>query len=175
MTLADERTAELIRLLERDYDQTGEFIRSLVGTISTTRGWAVTVWLALLGVAIQQESPFLAALGTVAIFPFALLDAYHSWLYGQALGHARALERISSDYYRAVERGDHDEELVLDFETSMASHRLGFYSEFRRFSLPELRTARPRLVFEWFYPLLVVTAIVITLVIAAVNGSWSLC
>lgn len=145
--------------MERDYDQTGEFIRSLVGTISTMRGWAVTVWLALLGVAVQQERSGLAVLASVALVPFGLLDAYHSWLYGQALRHARGLERLSADYYRAVERGEDDEELLLDFETGMAAHRFGLYSHFRRFSLPELRTARPRLVFQWFYPGLVCTAI----------------
>ena len=159
MTPTDERMAELVRLLERDYDQTGEFIRSLVGTISTTRGWAVTVWLALLGVAVQQESPGLAVLASVALVPFGLLDAYHSWLYSQALRHARRLEQLSADYYRAVERGEDDEELLLDFQTGMAAHRFGLYSQFRRFSLPELRTARPQIVFQWFYPGLVCTAI----------------
>ena len=152
------RMAELVRLVERDYDQTGEFIRSLVGTISTTRGWAVTVWLALLGVAVQQDSPGLAVLASVALVPFGLLDAYYSWLYSQALRHGRELEQLSADYYRAVERGDDDEELLLDFETGMAAHRFGLYSHFRRFSLPELRAARPRLVFQWFYPGLVLAA-----------------
>lgn len=161
----DERTAELVRLLERDYDQTSEFIRSLVGTISTTRGWAVTVWLALLGVAVQQDCPGLAVLASVALIPFGLLDAYHSWLYSQALRHARALEQLSADYYRALERGDDDEELVLDFETGMAAHRFGLYSHFRRFSLPELRTARPRLVFQWFYPGLFCAAIGVAILI----------
>jgi hypothetical protein len=159
MTPTDGRIPELVRLLERDYDQTSEFIRSLVGTISTTRGWAVTVWLALLGVAIQQERAGLAVLASVALVPFGLVDAYHSWLYSHALRHARALEKLAADYYRAVERGEDDEELLLDFETGMAAHRFGLYSHFRRFSLPELRKARPRLVFQWFYPGLVCAAI----------------
>jgi hypothetical protein len=166
MNHGDERMVELVRLLERDYDQTGEFIRSLVGTISTTRGWAVTVWLALLGVAVQQESAALAALAGVALGPFALLDAYHSWLYGQALRHARGLEQLSADYYRALERGGDDEDLLLDFNAGMAAHRFGLYSHFRRFSLPELRRARPRLVFRWFYPALLCVAIGIAVLIA---------
>lgn len=66
---------------------------------------------------------------------------------------------------RAVERGEDDEELLLDFETGMAAHRFGLYSHFRRFSLPELRTARPRLVFQWFYPGLVCAAIGVAIII----------
>lgn len=166
MTPTNGRMAELVRLLERDYDQTGEFIRSMVGTISTTRGWAVTVWLALLGVAVQQQAPALAVLASVALVPFGLLDAYHSWLYSQALRHARELEQLSADYYRAVERGQDDEELLLDFETGAAAHRFGLYSHFRRFALPELRTARPRLVFQWFYPGLVCGAVGAAILIA---------
>jgi hypothetical protein len=169
VTPDDERVVELVRLLERDYDQTGEFIRSLVGTVATTRGWAVTVWLALLGVAIQEDSPALAVLAGFVLVPFGLLDAYHSWLYSQALRHARGLEQLSADYYRAVERGNEDEELELDFEAGMAAHRFGLYSHFRRFSLPELRAARPRLVFQWFYPGLVCAAILAAILIAWLN------
>ena len=48
----------------------------------------------------------------------------------------------------------------------MAAHRLGLYSEFRRFSLIELRTARPRLVFRWFYPGLLCAALAVAVLIA---------
>jgi hypothetical protein len=148
----EERRAELIRLLERDYDQTGEFIRSVVGTTSTTRGWAVTAWLAVLGFAIQQSEAALALLGSFILIPFALLDAYHSWLYGQALRHARSIEDLSAAYYRAVESGEDDEELWPDLDADLAAHRFGLYSQFRRFHLPEIKAARPRLVFQYFYP-----------------------
>jgi hypothetical protein len=166
MNPGDPRIGELVRLLERDYDQTGEFIRSTVGTVSTARGWAVTAWLALLGFAIQQHSPGLAALAAVVLVPFCLLDAYHSWLYGQALRHARSLERLTADYYRAVERGEDDEDLTLDFETAMAAHRIGLYSHFRRFAAPELLSARPQLVFRVFYPGLFVAALLTVVALA---------
>src|ERR1700759_2127787 len=77
------RMAELVRLIERDYDQTAEFIRSVVSTILTTRGWCVTVWLAVLGLAIDHSSVGLAILAAFLLFPFGLLDAYHSWLYSE--------------------------------------------------------------------------------------------
>jgi hypothetical protein len=156
----DPRIAELVRLVERDYDQTAEFIRSVVGTTSTTRGWAVTVWLALIGIAIDHDSVGLALLAAFVLLPFCLLDAYHSWLYGEALKHARALERLSSSYYEAVEGGEDDEELVFDFEATLGSHHFGLYHNFQRFQLPEIRAARPQLVFHYFYPGLLLASLV---------------
>jgi hypothetical protein len=165
----DSRRAELLRLVERDYDQTAEFITSVVGTTSTTRGWAVTVWLAVLGVGVQQKSWALALVASVAVLPFALLDAYFSWLYGQALKHARALESLSSSYFRAIEAGEDDPDLVADLDAEFAAHRFGLYSHFRRFSIPELRSVRPRLVFEWFYPGLVAVAALAALLLVLVG------
>lgn len=161
----EKRRAELIRLLERDYDQTSEFIRSIVGTTSTTRGWAVTVWLGILGFAIQQNEAALALLGSFILAPFALLDAYHAWLYGQALRHARSIENLAAAYYRAVESGEDDETLWLDLDADLAAHRFGLYSQFRRFQLPEIASARPQLVFRYFYPGLFATGLLVSLLI----------
>jgi hypothetical protein len=151
MTMS-KRTDELVRLIERDYDQTSEFIHSIVSAISTMRGWSVTVWLALLGFSIEKNSASLALLAGLVLFPFALLDLYHSWLYGEALKHARALERLSAEYFSAVEIGEDDEDLMIDFEEKAATHRYGLFRNFRRFQLPEIRAARPELVFRYFYP-----------------------
>jgi hypothetical protein len=164
-----DRMGEQIRLLERDYDQTAEFIRSVVGTTSTARGWAVTVWLAVLGVGIQQNKVALAILASLVLIPFAILDAYHSWLYGEALRHARDIEHLSAAYFRAVESGDDDEELWLDFKAELATHRFGLYSHFRRFQLPEIRTARPRIVFQIFYPGLIGAGLVAAALIALLS------
>lgn len=162
----DPRIAELVRLVERDYDQTAEFIRSVVGTTLTTRGWCVTVWLAVLGLAIDHGSVGLAALAAFILTPFGLLDAYHSWLYSEALKHARALEQLSTSYYAAVESGEDDEDLIFDFEAALGSHRFGLYGNFKRFQLPEIRNARPELVFRWFYPGLAAAALVSAVLIA---------
>jgi hypothetical protein len=159
-TMNDPRITELVRLVERDYDQTAEFIRSVVGTTSTTRGWAVTVWLALIGVAIDHDSVGLALLAGFILLPFCLLDAYHSWLYSEALKHARALEQLSASYYTAVEGGGDDEDLVFDFEAILGSHRFGLYRNFQRFQLPEIKAARPQLVFHYFYPGLLIASLV---------------
>lgn len=166
MTEDEKRRAELIRLLERDYDQTSEFIRSIVGTTSTTRGWAVTVWLAVLGFSIQQSDAALALLGSFIIAPFALLDLYHSSLYGQALGHARGIEDLVAGYYRAVESGPDDEDLWLDLDVNLATHRFGLYSYFRPFQLLKINSARPQLVFRYFYPGMFATGLLASLLIA---------
>jgi hypothetical protein len=165
MTMNDDRSKELVRLVERDYDQTSEFIRSVIGTTSTTRGWAVTVWLALLGVSIQQSNPALALLAGFILIPFGLLDAYHSWLYSEALDHARGLERLAASYYLALEKGEDDEDLVLDFEERLGAHSFGLYRNFKRFQLPEIRAARPRLVFAYFYPGLLGAALLAALLL----------
>lgn len=88
--ITDGRRREMMRLVERDYDQASDFIRSIAGTISTTRGWSVTVWLAVLGVAISQSSAALAALAGVVLLPFLLLDLYYSWLYDDRPGRGDA-------------------------------------------------------------------------------------
>jgi hypothetical protein len=162
----DPRIDELVRLIERDYEQTGEFIRSIVGTTLTIRGWAVTVWLAVLGVAINQESVPLAALGALLLAPFTLLDLYHSWLYSEALGHARVLERASGAYYSAVERGEEDPDLVIEFEERAAALKVGLYRNFKKFQWPEIKRARPTLVFRLFYPGLAAAALIAAALIA---------
>lgn len=162
----DERIKELVRLIERDYDQTAEFIRSVTGTTSTTRGWAVTVWLALLGVGIDHSSVGLALLAAFILAPFGLLDAYHSWLYGQALRHARGLEKLTTAYYSAVELSKDDEDVGLDLEEALGAHKFGLYRNFRRFQIPEIKSARPQLVFRWFYPGLAAAAAVGAILIA---------
>ena len=164
-TSEDPRIAELVRLVERDYDQTAEFIRSVVGTTSATRGWGVTVWLAVLGLAIDHSSIGLALLAAFLLFPFGLLDAYHSWLYSEALKHARALEQLSASYYTAVESGSDDEDLLFDFEAILGSHRFGLYRNFQRFQWPEIRVARPQLVFRYFYPGLLIASLISALLI----------
>jgi hypothetical protein len=160
------RVGELIRLVERDYDQTAEFIRSIIGTISTIRGWSVTVWLAVLGVSVNQESVPLAVLAALLLLPFTLLDLYHSWLYSEALRHARVLERVSRSYYSAIERGNEDVDLILEFEEQVTSVKFGLYGNFRRFQWPEIKNARPTLVFRLFYPGLAAAALLAAALIA---------
>lgn len=161
----DQRRQALLSLVTRDYDQTAEFIRSIVGTSATTRGWAVTVWLAVLGVGIQQNNWGLALLAAVAMAPFVVLDSYQSWLYGRALRHARALEKLEALSYVVIESGEDDPDLLDDLDTELAANRFGLYRSFKRFSVKELLAARPVLVFRVFYPGLAIVAAATALII----------
>lgn len=152
---------ELLRLVELEYQQAGEFIRSVVATTATIRGWAVTTWLALLGFAIERESAELSLLAIPLAGLFWFLDSYHSWLYRDALRYARSLERISSSYYDFLSRGDVDDDLEADLAEELGAHRFGLYSNFRRFAWTHLRAARPRIILLWFYTALVVGAIAV--------------
>jgi hypothetical protein len=72
----------------------------------------------------------------------------------------RLIERI-----RAPAGSKHDDELRallagFDFEASLGSHRFGLYHNFQRFQLPEIRAARPQLVFHYFYPGLLLASLV---------------
>jgi hypothetical protein len=164
--MSDARTTELVRLIERESDQASEFIRSVVGTTSTMRGWSVTAWLAVLGVAIDKGSAGLALLAGFVVLPFALLDLYHSWLYSEALNHVRALEKVSAAYFSMVELGEDDEDLELDFEAKVGAFKFGLYRNFKKFQLSEVRRARPGLVFRLFYPGLIIGAFAIAAAIA---------
>jgi len=170
MADSGERRQALLVFVARDYDQTAEFIRSIVGTSATTRGWAVTVWLAVLGIGVQQSSWGLALLAGVAMAPFVVLDGYQSWLYGRALRHARALERLEALSYVAIESEEDDPDVLDDLDAELATNRFGLYTSFRRFSSRDLLTARPRMVFRVFYPGLAVVAVATALAIGLAHG-----
>jgi hypothetical protein len=151
---------ERIRLVELDYDKTNEFIKGVVGTGAALRGSAITVWLALIGFAFQQNLPALAYLAAVVIVVFALVDGYHGWLYAQAATHLRAVEKVTSTYYNALSRGDDDPDAILDFRQELRFHRFGFFSNLRRTIRPWfLWDAHPKVVYRLVYPLLLVLAV----------------
>ena len=150
---------ELVRLLELDYERTASFITGVVGTSTSLRGWAVTIWLAVTGLAFDRGEPALAGLAAIVALAFFLVDGYHAWLYGQALAHAIKVERISALYYGALGGGLDDDDAQLDLQVGLESHRFGVYRDFRHFSIGALRYVRPQVVFRVFYPLLAVVAL----------------
>jgi hypothetical protein len=158
---------EAIRLVEVDYERTAKFIESVIGISAAVRGLAITVWLGLVGFAFDRHLWELAAAGLIAIGIFAVVDAYHGWLYDEALFHAQSLELISSAYYKTLMRGPSDTDAVDDFRARLESHSFGLYLNLRKFGFRDLRYARPRIVFRTLYPGLAVIS-----VIAAVLIGW---
>lgn len=152
--MLDERQKELLRLVELDYARTSKFIEGLVATGATLRGWAITIWLAVLGVAFDRNTWELAALAAIVILVFAVVDGYHAWLYREAFEHARSLERISSSYYKSLGRGADDPDAKLDLREELEAHRFGLYANLRRFAPRTLLHARPAVFFWFLYPFL---------------------
>ncbi len=162
----DSSRREMLRLVELDYERTSKFIEGIVGTGATIRGWAITIWVALLGAAVDRKLWELAALGAVVILVFGLVDGYHASLYRAALDHAMRLERITRDYYAMIGRGTDDPDAELDLRAELESHRFGYYSNLRRFELRDLRNARPWVFFKFLYPFLAAVGAVSALLIA---------
>jgi hypothetical protein len=161
---ANER--ERIRLVQVDYDHTTDFVKSVVSTGATLRGVGITIWLGLLGFAVQQDVWELAALAVVVAVVFFFLDGYHGWLYAEATKHARATEKVTSRYYDALSRGEDDEEVMLDFREELRFHRFGLFLNLHSFELRDLQDARPQLFFRVLYPVLFIIA---ALVVAGVS------
>lgn len=158
MPEGDER--ERIRLVELDYEKTNEFIKGVVGTGAALRGSAVTLWIALLGFAFQQNVAWLAVLAALVAVVFLIVDGYHGWLYGEAAKHLRSSERMLSTYYGVLSRGEDSEEQVHEFRRDLRAYRFGLYSHLPARPKPSfLRAARPLVVYRLVYPFLVVIAV----------------
>jgi len=106
-----------------------------------------------------EQALALSALAVVILL-LALVDGYHSWLYAKLLQHANNIETILRYYYAFLARGDVDPQAKRDFEVKIESHRFGRYSEInKKFSLADLRDARPRLVLVVLYGTLLACAV----------------
>jgi hypothetical protein len=150
---------ELKRLVELEYDRTAKFVDGLISTQATVRGWAVTIWLAVLGVGFDRSVWELSALAAIVAVVFMIIDAYHAWLYGEALTLANELERIQGAAYDAVGRRATDPDADKDLRTRLESHRFGLYRNLKRFRPRDLLYARPRVFFYFFYPLLALVGV----------------
>jgi hypothetical protein len=84
-----DRQAQLIELIERDYDATRSLIDSVVSTSVQLRVIGMTLTVALLGFAVDRSSFPVAFCAIASTLLFAYLDAYHGWIYAQALARAR--------------------------------------------------------------------------------------
>ena len=157
----DATRKEIVRELELDYEKTTKALEGVVSSSFTVRGWGITLSSALIGFAFQNKLWQLSALAVVVILLIALVDGYHSWLYSKVLQHANNIETIMRYYYAYLARGDVDPQPLKDFLIRIDSHRFGRYSEInKKFSLADLRDARPRLVLVALYGVLLACAIV---------------
>lgn len=166
----DKAQAELLRLVEVEYDRTSKFIEGTVGIVTTVRGWAVTVWLALLGAALSEKLWEISVLAAVAPLVFMLVDAYHGSLYNQALLHAKDLERITGRHYAALSRGAAHSYAELNAQVALASHKYGLYSNLREFRWSDLLRSRPRVFVRVFYPVMIALGAVVAIALGVTAG-----
>src|SRR5437868_1929488 len=66
---------ELKRLIELEYERTSKFIDGVIATTATIRGWAVTIWLAVVGVAFDRSVWELGVLAAIVAAVFMVIDA----------------------------------------------------------------------------------------------------
>ena len=163
--MTNEGRKELIRLIELEYERTTQFINGVTATAATIRGWAVTIWLAILGVAFDRSVWALGILASLLGLAFLFLDAYHSVLYAEGALHADALERLSAGYYNAMGRDAGDPDRKLDLDANLEAHRFGLYRNLTLVRLRDLPKARPAIFFTVFYPFLVGVGLLSALVI----------
>jgi hypothetical protein len=166
MTTEEERYKELVRLLEEDAERTSKFVESIVGTGFTIRGWAITVSLAIVGIAFDRDLWELAILGLVIVLLFAFMDGYHTWLYTQALKHGRAIDHILGLHYATLTRGVDDPSVKEEFQVEVEVHKFGLSSNLERFRWASLRRVRPRFIMGVMYIILGFVAIVAAIAIA---------
>lgn len=158
----------MLELIELDYNQTSEFVRGVLATATTIRGWAITIWLALAGFSVQQDEWILSTLGVVVAAGFYVIDAYHLNLYRQGLAHLQSLERLYADYYGALSRGEFDPQAFDDFIVDLETHRFGFYRRLGPFRLGRSIAHGPR-VFVGLYAVLITVSVVLLIVEATTN------
>lgn len=149
---------ELLRLVELEYERTTKFIEGSVGATTQVRGWAITVWAALVGLAFSTRVSSLALLAVVALIAFVFADAYYSALYQQGLRRAHELERITKQHFDALARGSDNPRVVSAANAALAANRYGLYSNLHSVRVRDLLAARPR-VFMWVYGALTIVAL----------------
>jgi len=158
--MVEDTDQERIRLVQGDLAQTNEFIKGVLATGAALRGSAITIWLALLGFAVQQPLPELGLLAAVVAAVFWIADGYHGWLYGEASTHARAIEKLLSSYYDTLSRFPDDPDVLIRFRGQLRAHRHGLFTSIRaRYGVGQLWAARPTLFYRYLYPFLVVVAL----------------
>jgi hypothetical protein len=157
---------ELVRLLERERDLGSKFVEGVVGNSFAVRGWAITAWGVLLGLAVNKASWEFGLLALVVVAAFAAADLYYSWLYATALDYVRSIEVLTSSYYKSLARESLDPDAGSDLERDLMVFNLGLFSNFPAFRVKNLKRVATRWFFRVTYPALVAIAIAVIILTA---------
>jgi len=162
--MTDPELTAALHLLEVDYERTTKFIEGVLSTSSSIRGWTITLTVALLGIAFERQSWMLGVGAVLLILMFALVDAYHSWLYSDLVKHVHYVEKTLGLYYASL-ASDGDADVRLEFDVQLRMHRIGPFQSLRKFSLARLLDARPRILLVTLYGALLAIAIAATVIV----------
>lgn len=158
----DTAQKELVRLLELDYERTTKLTEGVIQSGITFRGWSITLTLALIAVAFDRQLWQLGVVAVVLIVLLGLADAYHGWVYGEAMAHVQTTERILHLYYTSLSRGEDDPLALDEFEDALLAYKFGSFADMKRFRARDLLRAKPRFVFVVSYLTLFAVAVAAT-------------
>lgn len=154
-----EREKQLMELVRLDYDTA---LRSMSGFITTAgqlRGFGITAWSVVLGLAVRDASVALSILAAFVLLTFWYADAYHSALYRLALSRALELEKLLAAYVDRLGIDADDEHAVAVMVSRLESHRFGMHRWLRPVTAKDMLRSRPKAVFRVIYPALLLSAL----------------
>jgi hypothetical protein len=158
------RTEPLLAIIEKDYAATRELMESALGSAGRTRTFGLALVGVLIGATLSSHLPLLGAATALIASLVALVDAFYSWQYERALGHARRIERIQQHLYRAYLRDPDNAHELRRLGSRLRSFRPGSASTLHRFRLRDAWYSSPPVVFRGLYPAVIIGAAVAAVV-----------
>ena len=156
---------EMLRLAQLDYERTSNFIDAQVQMSSTIRGWAVTVWVAVVGFSLDRHNSTLALIAAVSVVVLGLVDAYYWALYVQARDHGENLEQITSMYKRFLSRGSDSARAEIEFDAKIVAYSFGLLQSLHPVDPKHLLLAFRRPIYIALYVVLPALAILVAILI----------
>ena len=152
-----ERRAELLGLLQRDYETAREFLQNANLSVDRTRTFGLALIAALIGVTVTGHIFWLGLVAAAATMVVALVDGFHTAVPPRR-GAPQRIERIYQLLYKAhIATLSSRESKWL--EARIKSFRPGVFSNLKLFKVRELAYSRPYPIFRLMYPLLLVAGV----------------
>lgn len=165
-----EREKALVDLVRYDYDVTLRTVQSVLATGTSLRAAGFAAWGVILGVGVNNHSWAFCLFAAFIALLFGYIDLLHATLYRRALARATRLESLLAAYCDRLGIDSENEAAVVRTLARLELHKFGVYRTMPRNSASTLprqyRRARPAAVFRVVYPVLIVSALTATVVIA---------
>jgi hypothetical protein len=142
------RRAALLAMVRDDYESALKLLQANGGVNAAVRAAALTVSVAVIGLAVGQSRPIAGAFAIVIVLLFAFLDGYLSWVSGQLEQRLREQERVFAAQYRLTADPDpaSDPDELAELEDTLTAYDFGSVTRIAEFRLQEV----PSVVFAVF-------------------------